>query len=116
MRRHDKRKSPRKAHVRHILVPDKPTARKIIEEVLQARNPLKAFKKMARKFSICPSGSKKGDLGEFVEGQMVRQFEDAVWKPKSMRYLANSLRHNLVITLFGYTPSLRVDLWWGTKI
>ncbi|DAC54049.1 MAG TPA: hypothetical protein HA359_02785, partial [Candidatus Poseidoniaceae archaeon] len=68
MRRHDKRNNPRKAHVRHILVPDKPSARGIIEEISKAKNPLKVFKKSAKKFSTCPSGSKKGDLGEFVEG------------------------------------------------
>ena len=79
MRRHDKRNNPRKAHVRHILVPEKPLARKLIEDISAARNPLKMFKKSAKLYSTCPSGSKKGDLGEFIEGQMVREFEAAVW-------------------------------------
>ena len=79
MRRHDKRNNPRKAHVRHILVPEKPLARKLIEEISTARNPLRIFKKSAKMYSTCPSGSKKGDLGEFIEGQMVREFEAAVW-------------------------------------
>ncbi len=97
MRRHDKRKSPRRAHVRHILVPDKPTARKIIAEISQARNPLKAFKKIARKTSTCPSGSKKGDLGEFIEGQMVKHFEDAVWKTE-----VDEIPSKFIKTQFGY--------------
>ncbi len=97
MRRHDKRKSPRRAHVRHILVPDKPTARKIIAEISQARNPLKACKKIARKTSTCPSGSKKGDLGEFIEGQMVKHFEDAVWKTE-----VDEIPSKFIKTQFGY--------------
>ena len=97
MRRHDKRNNPRKAHVRHILVPDKPSARDIIEEISKAKNPLKVFKKSAKKFSTCPSGSKKGDLGEFVEGQMVKQFEDAVWQTD-----INEVPSKFVKTQFGY--------------
>ena len=79
MRRHDKRRKPRKAHVRHILVAAKPDARSILDEIQAAKRPLKAFKKLAKKHSNCSSASKKGDLGEFVEGQMVQDFEDAVW-------------------------------------
>tara|TARA_B100001029_G_C15011815_1_gene424700 strand:+ start:878 stop:1201 length:324 start_codon:yes stop_codon:yes gene_type:complete len=97
MRRHDKRNNPRKAHVRHILVPDKPSARDIIEEISKAKNPLKVFKKSAKKFSTCPSGSKKGDLGEFVEGQMVKQFEDAVWQTD-----IDEVPSKFVKTQFGY--------------
>ena len=97
MRRHDERKSPRRAHVRQILVPDKPTARKIIAEISQARNPLKAFKKIALKTSTCPSGSKKGDLGEFIEGQMVKHFEDAVWKTE-----VDEIPSKFIKTQFGY--------------
>ena len=33
MRRLDKRRKPRKAHVRHILVASKPDAREILEEI-----------------------------------------------------------------------------------
>ena len=79
MRRHDRRRKPRKAHVRHILVANKPDAKMILEQINTAKNPLRVFKKMAKKYSNCPSGSKGGDLGEFVEGQMVQAFEDAVW-------------------------------------
>ena len=59
MRRHDKRNNPRKAHVRHILVPDKPLARKIIEEISSARNPLKMFKKSAKFTQPVPVVQKK---------------------------------------------------------
>ena len=79
MRRHDKRNKPRSAHVRHILVGHKPEAREIIEQISSAKNPLRMFKKLAKKYSNCPSGAKKGDLGEFIEGQMAVDFETAVW-------------------------------------
>ena len=79
MRRHDKRNKPRSAHVRHILVGHKPEARELIEQIANAKNPLRMFKKLAKKYSNCPSGAKKGDLGEFVEGQMAIDFEKAVW-------------------------------------
>tara|TARA_B100001250_G_C19809140_1_gene794941 strand:+ start:3395 stop:3715 length:321 start_codon:yes stop_codon:yes gene_type:complete len=97
MRRHDKRNNPRKAHVRHILVANKPNARDLIEQIKQSRTPLKTFKKLAKKFSTCPSGSKKGDLGEFVEGQMVREFEDAVWGTD-----IDEIPSKFVKTQFGY--------------
>ena len=57
----------------------KPDARDILEQIQNARNPLRMFKKLAKKYSNCSSASKKGDLGEFIEGQMVQKFEDAVW-------------------------------------
>ncbi len=79
MRRHDRRRKPRKAHVRHILVANKPEAKLILDELNGSKKPLRTFKKLAKKYSNCPSGSKGGDLGEFVEGQMVQTFEDAVW-------------------------------------
>lgn len=80
MRRHDQRNNPRQAHVRHILVPNKPEIKAILEELRGAKKPLRVFKKLAKRHSTCPSGSKGGDLGEFVEGQMVQDFEDAVWE------------------------------------
>ncbi len=97
MRRHDKRRKPRKAHVRHILVAAKPQARDILEQVQSAKKPLKVFKKLAKKYSNCSSASKKGDLGEFVEGQMVQDFEDAVWVMEP-----ESVPQSFIKTQFGY--------------
>jgi peptidyl-prolyl cis-trans isomerase C len=97
MRRHDKRNNPRTAHVRHILVPDKPLARKLIEEIAAAKNPLKMFKKSAKIYSTCPSGSKKGDLGVFTEGQMVIEFETAVWDTE-----VDEIPSKFIKTQFGY--------------
>ena len=80
MRRLDRRRKLRKAHVRHILVATKPDARDILEQIQNARNPLRMFKKLAKKYSNCSSASKKGDLGEFHEKQMVPEFSEQVWK------------------------------------
>ena len=57
----------------------------ILEEINGSKKPLRTFKKMAKKYSNCPSGSKGGDLGEFVEGQMVQTFVDAVWSSELER-------------------------------
>ena len=97
MRRLDKRRKPRKAHVRHILVASKPDAREILEQIQSARNPLKVFKKMAKKYSNCSSASKKGDLGEFVEGQMGQKFEEAVWA-----MVPETVPESYIKTQFGY--------------
>ena len=97
MRRMDKRNNPRRAHVRHILVANKPEARDILEQIQNSKKPLKEFKKMAKRFSNCASGSKKGDLGEFVEGQMVLDFEKAVWATEP-----ESVPAKFIKTQFGY--------------
>lgn len=97
MRRHDKRRKPRRAHVRHILVANKPEARAILDELQASKKPLKVFKKMAKKYSNCPSGSKGGDLGEFVEGQMAQGFEDAVWVSE-----LEKVPDGFIKTQFGY--------------
>jgi peptidyl-prolyl cis-trans isomerase C len=102
MRRLDKRRKPRKAHVRHILVASKPDVRELLDQIQSARNPLKVFKKLAKKYSNCSSASKKGDLGEFVEGQMVQKFEEAVWQWSLKRSLSRILKRNLDIICFGY--------------
>jgi len=97
MRRHDRRRKPRKAHVRHILVANKPEAKMILEEINASKKPLRTFKKMAKKYSNCSSGSKGGDLGEFVEGQMVQTFEDAVWSSE-----LETVPQNFIKTQFGF--------------
>jgi peptidyl-prolyl cis-trans isomerase C len=37
------------------------------------------FEELAQKFSKCPSNQAGGDLGEFGKGQMVPEFETAVF-------------------------------------
>ena len=97
MRRLDRRRKPRKAHVRHILVTGKPEAKMILEAIQTAKKPLKVFRKMAKKYSNCLSGSKGGDLGEFIEGQMVQDFEEAVWASE-----LETVPESFIKTQFGF--------------
>ena len=63
------------AHASHILVKSKSEAIQLSNNIKK----LKDFQKKARKKSDCPSSQKGGDLGWFRKGQMVREFEEAVW-------------------------------------
>ena len=63
------------AHASHILVKSKSEAIQLSSNIKK----LKDFQKIARKKSDCPSSQKGGDLGWFRKGQMVREFEEAVW-------------------------------------
>jgi peptidyl-prolyl cis-trans isomerase C len=54
------------------------------------------FAKLARKFSLCPSKKKGGDLGEFRPGQMVKAFDNVVFKKPILTV------HGPVKTKFGY--------------
>ena len=70
----------KRAHASHILLKQKSDAIRLIAEINEARKPLKAFQKAAKKFSKCPSGQKGGDLGWFHDRQMVREFSEACWE------------------------------------
>lgn len=62
----------KQVHAAHILVKDEAKARDLLTKV----NAGESFSEMAKKFSMCPSGKKGGDLGWFSRGQMVREFEN----------------------------------------
>ncbi len=72
--------SGRYAHARHILVGSKSQAQNILNEITNAKKPLKVFKNMARDYSKCPTSEKKGDLGRFHEREMDPVFSKQVWK------------------------------------
>jgi peptidyl-prolyl cis-trans isomerase C len=54
------------------------------------------FDKLAKKFSICSSSKKGGNLGEFRQCQMVKPFDDVVFKKPILTL------HGPVKTKFGY--------------
>ncbi len=80
------------ACARHILVKQEKLAKELLEKLNKGAD----FGQLAKKFSICPSGKKGGDLGEFKSGQMVKAFDDVVFKKAVLKV------HGPVKTKFGY--------------
>jgi peptidyl-prolyl cis-trans isomerase D len=82
---------PEEAHARHILVSvpagatpaEKESARQKALDILKQAKGRADFAKLAAKYSDDPSNKfSGGDLGTFSRGQMVKPFEDAVFKMK----------------------------------
>lgn len=63
------------AKASHILVEEEDKAQDIYEKIKNGED----FEALAKEFSTCPSAERGGDLGEFQKGQMVKEFEDAVF-------------------------------------
>ena len=81
-----------KAAALHILVKTEKEALAILEQLRKGKN----FAALAKRHSVCPSGKRGGDLGEFRRGQMVKQFDDVVFKKPLLQV------HGPVRTKFGY--------------
>ena len=81
-----------KARARHILVPDQETCADLKQQIENGRD----FAEMAREHSQCPSGQQGGDLGEFGPGQMVKEFDEVVFKE------AVGAVHGPIQTQFGF--------------
>lgn len=69
-------KQPESANASHILVEEEDKAREIYEKIQKGED----FEELAKEFSTCPSKEKGGNLGTFTKGQMVKEFEDAVFE------------------------------------
>lgn len=67
---------PESADASHILVEEEDKAREIYEKIQKGED----FEELAKEFSTCPSKEKGGNLGTFTKGQMVKEFEDAVFE------------------------------------
>jgi len=80
------------ACARHILVKTEKQANDLKKQIAKGAD----FALLAKKFSTCPSGKKGGDLGEFRPGQMVKAFDNVVFKKKILEV------HGPVKTKFGY--------------
>lgn len=61
---------------KHILTETEEKCSSVLESITSGE---KTFEDAAKEFSTCPSGAKGGDLGEFGQGQMVKEFEDAAF-------------------------------------
>lgn len=88
-----------KVHARHILVKTEAEAKAIIAELASlSGDALKSkFISLATTKSTGPSASKGGDLGTFPQGQMVPEFNDAVFSMKK-----GTITKSPVKTQFGY--------------
>lgn len=80
------------ASARHILVKTKDEAEKLKERLAGGAD----FAQLAKKHSTCPSKKNGGDLGEFTRGQMVKAFDDVVFKKEVLKI------HGPVKTRFGF--------------
>ncbi|RDV26739.1 peptidylprolyl isomerase [Alteromonas aestuariivivens] len=76
----------------HILVKTEAQALEILQQLNKGKN----FGQLAKRYSICPSGKRGGDLGEFRRGQMAKPFDDVVFKKDILTV------HGPVKTKFGY--------------
>jgi len=76
----------------HILVKTEKQATEIKVQLAKGAN----FGLLAKKNSLCPSKKKGGDLGEFRQGQMVKAFDDVVFKRPLLKV------HGPIKTKFGY--------------
>lgn len=81
-----------RAHALHILVKTREEAEELKKQLAAG----KKFGDLARQHSLCPSGKKSGDLGEFGRGQMVPAFDKVVFGKPTLEV------HGPVKTKFGW--------------
>ena len=81
-----------RACARHILVKTKEEADKLKQLLDKGAD----FSKLAKQHSICPSKKNGGSLGEFNKGDMVKAFDDVVFKGPLLKV------QGPVKTRFGY--------------
>ncbi len=81
-----------KAAASHILVKTEEECSNIKKQIEEGSD----FTQMAKEHSQCPSGQKGGELGEFSPGQMVKEFDQVVFRDEVGKV------HGPVKTQFGY--------------
>ena len=81
-----------RAKARHILVETQEKCEELKQQIEDGAD----FAELAKEHSTCPSGRSGGDLGEFSQGQMVKEFDDVVFSGDLGKV------HGPVQTQFGY--------------
>lgn len=81
-----------RASARHILLKTKEEAEKLKRQLADGAD----FALLAKKHSLCSSAKRGGDLGEFGPGQMVKAFDNVVFKKPLLKV------HGPVKSKFGY--------------
>jgi peptidyl-prolyl cis-trans isomerase C len=89
-----------RASAKHILVQDEALCAELKAKI-EAKET--TFEEVARDMSLCPSGVKGGDLGNFSQGQMVAEFDKVVFNDEI------GVVHGPVQTQFGYHLLLITD-------
>ncbi len=80
------------ARARHILVDTQKECEDIKAQIENGAD----FTELAQQLSKCPSGQQGGDLGDFSPGQMVKEFDEVVFKDEVNKV------HGPVQTQFGF--------------
>ncbi|SEK32266.1 peptidyl-prolyl cis-trans isomerase C [Colwellia chukchiensis] len=80
------------ACARHILVKSEKLAQELKAKLAKGAD----FAQLAKKHSSCSSAKRGGDLGEFKPGQMVKAFDNVVFKKAVL------VVHGPIKTKFGY--------------
>ena len=80
------------ARARHILVQTEEKCNELKDVIIKGKD----FAEVAKEHSLCPSGKRGGELGEFNQGQMVKEFDDIVFSAELNKV------HGPVKTQFGY--------------
>ena len=81
-----------RASARHILVASEEACNALKDEIANGKD----FADAAAEHSTCPSGRQGGELGEFSPGQMVKEFDEVVFKEDV------GVVHGPIKTQFGY--------------
>ncbi len=81
-----------RASARHILVTDEDLCQEIKNNIESGVD----FTEMAEKHSVCPSGTRGGELGIFRRGMMVKEFDEVVFT-RSLKII-----HGPIKTAFGF--------------
>mgnify|MGYP006087229823 CR=1 FL=1 len=76
----------------HILVKNK----KLAEDIKKRLDKGEDFAKLAQQYSTCPSKKNGGNLGEFQAGDMVKAFDNVVFKKDIL------IVHGPIKTQFGF--------------
>ncbi len=102
----DKFQKGAQAHAKHILVESEEKANEILGMI---EDGAKSFEDAAKEYSSCPSKDQGGDLGTFGRGQMVPEFDQAVFESEIGKLLGP------VKTQFGFHLIRVEDRQEGTE-
>jgi peptidyl-prolyl cis-trans isomerase C len=80
------------ASARHILVSTQETCEQLKTRIEGGAD----FAEIAKQHSLCPSGQRGGELGEFSPGQMVKEFDQVVFNEEVGKV------HGPIQTQFGW--------------